>query len=92
VDAWTAGVQLVRAMDSVAANIAEATGRGSLRDQARFYVIARGSLREVQHWLVRAEARDLVVPARSRARVDEIGLMLNGLIRSTRREQPETRN
>jgi four helix bundle protein len=84
-DIWTAGVQLIRAMDSVPANIAEATGRKTLRDQARFYVIARGSLREVQHWLIRAEARDLPLPEGVHTSVDEVSRMLSGLIRSTAR-------
>jgi four helix bundle protein len=82
---WTAGTQLVRAMDSVPANIAEATGHKSLKEQARFYLIARSSLREVQQWLVRAEARDLPLPDGARERADEIGRMLSGLIRSTDR-------
>jgi four helix bundle protein len=92
-DSWTAGVQLIRAMDSVAASIAEATGRSTLRDQARFYVIARGSLREAQHWIARAEARGLSLPIDARVRIDEISRMLSGLIRSTGRpKELETRN
>jgi four helix bundle protein len=86
-DGWSSGIQLMRAADSVAANIAEATGRWSARDQARFYLIARGSLNEVQQWLVRANARTLPLPQNARIRADEIGRMLNGLIRST-----QTRN
>ena len=82
-DGWSAGIQLIRAADSVAANIAEATGRWSARDQARFYLIARGSLHEVQQWLVRGNARGLGLPDNARARADEIGRMLNGLLRST---------
>jgi len=82
-DVWTAGVQLVRATDSVPANIAEATGHTSLKEQARFYVIARSSLREAQHWLIRAEARELPLPNGARQEAQEIGQMLNALIRST---------
>ena len=82
-DGWSAGIQLIRAADSVAANIAEATGRWSSNDQARFYLIARGSLYEVQQWLIRATARGLPLPNEARTRADEIGRMINGLIRST---------
>jgi four helix bundle protein len=82
-DGWSSGIQLMRAADSVAANIAEATGRWSRKDQARFYLIARGSLHEVQQWLVRAEARRLPLPVNARARAGEVSRMLNGLIRST---------
>jgi four helix bundle protein len=58
----TLGHQLVRAADSVGANIAEGTGRGSFQDNRRFVKIARGSLAEVQHWLRRAYKRNLLSP------------------------------
>ncbi|MGE4492586.1 MAG: four helix bundle protein [Syntrophotalea sp.] len=58
----TLGYQLVRAADSVGANIAEGTGRGSFQDNRRFVKIARGSLAEVQHWLRRAYKRNLLSP------------------------------
>ena len=40
----TIGVQLVKAADSIGANIAEGTGKGSSLDNKRFAKIARGSL------------------------------------------------
>jgi len=46
----TVGKQLVKAADSIGANIAEGTGRGSFVDNRRFVRIARGSLNEIQHW------------------------------------------
>ena len=53
------GGQLVRAVDSVGANIAEGYGRGSKVDNARFVKIARGSLFETKHWLNISHRRKL---------------------------------
>lgn len=58
----TVGKQLVRSVDSIGANLAEGTGRGSFRDNRRFINIARGSLTETQHWLRRAYHRNLLTP------------------------------
>ena len=44
----TVGKQLVRAADSIGANIAEGNGRWSYRDNQRFVRIARGSLYETK--------------------------------------------
>jgi four helix bundle protein len=56
----TVGKQLVRSADSIGANIAEGTGRGSYQDNRRFVKIARGSLYETKHWLRRAYKRGLL--------------------------------
>ena len=55
----TVGKQLVRSADSIGANIAERTGRGSFLDNKRFICIARGSFYETKHWLRRAFKRGL---------------------------------
>ncbi len=56
----TLGKQLVRAVDSIGANIAEGSGRGSAKDNSRFLKIARGSLYETRHWLFCAKDRNLL--------------------------------
>ena len=56
----TVGKQLINSSDSIGANIAEGTGRGSYADNRRFARIDRGSLFEVKHWLRRSYKRDLL--------------------------------
>lgn len=81
VDGWshfarsTVGRQIVRAADSVGANIAEGIGRGSYRENRRFVKIARGSLYETKHWLRRAYQRNLL----SQEQVDHLKPMMDEL-------------
>jgi four helix bundle protein len=86
VDQWTVGVQLVRSADSVGANIAEAFGRGTPRDEQRFLLFARGSAHETQHWIERAVARSLLAGDEYRARAARVGQLTNGLMRAQRRQ------
>lgn len=60
----TVGKQLVRAADSVGANIAEGYGRAAPMDHQRFVRTARGSLYEVRHFLRRADSRGLIPKGR----------------------------
>lgn len=81
----TVGKQLVRAADSIGANIAEGTGRGSFKDNRRFVRIARGSLYETRHWLRRAYVRELLTEqhiARLQPLINELGPKLNAYLGS----------
>ncbi len=81
----TVGRQLVRAADSIGANIAEGAGRGSFTDNRRFIRNARGSLNETRRWLRRAHQRSLLrqdAVAKIRPTVDELSLKLSAYHRS----------
>jgi four helix bundle protein len=74
------GRQLIRAVDSVGANIAESAGRWHWNEKRQFLIVARGSLYEAEHWTARAAARGLLNPALV-DRFDEPARALNGLLR-----------
>jgi four helix bundle protein len=75
--------QMRRAAISIPANIAEGFKKRSQRDKANFYNIGQGSLEELRYYLILA--RDLgyyenIVPLWDLC--EEVGKMLNSLIRS----------
>ena len=81
----TVGRQLVRAADSIGANIAEGVGRGSFKDNRRFVKIGRGPLYEVKHWLRRAYRRKLLSNnqvERLKPTLDELAPRLNAYLKS----------
>jgi four helix bundle protein len=82
-DQWSSGLQLVGAIDSVGANIAEASGRWQPADKKRLLVIARGSLMEAEHWLGTAHDRRLLPDLSER--LEPIARGLTHLINAQRR-------
>lgn len=81
----TVGKQLVRAADSIGANIAEGTGRGTPKDNQRFIRIARGSFNETKYWLRRAYKRHLLTKDQTttlKQIYDELGPCLNLYLKS----------
>ena len=83
----TVGKQLIRAADSIGANIAEGTGtgRGTYQDNRRFVRVARGSLYETRHWLRRAYSRRLLSDCQVavlKPLIDELAPRLNAYLRS----------
>ena len=81
----TVGKQMIRSADSIGANIAEGSGRGSLQDNRRFVRMARGSLYETIHWLRRSYMRKLLSQAevkKLRLLIEELSPKLNAFLRS----------
>ena len=91
----TIGKQLIRAADSIGANIAEGTGRGTYQDNRRFVRVARGSLYETRHWLRRAYHRHLLTDAQGnqlKPLIDSLAPKLSAYLRSigSTNQQPMT--
>ena len=84
--------QLVRSADSIGANIAEGTGRGSYQDNRRFVRIARGSLYETRHWLRRAYKRKLLSDeeiSKLKPIIHDLAPRLNAYLRSIGNTSPK---
>ena len=82
---YRVGGQLVDAADSIGANIAEGSGRGTFKDNCHFARTARGSFLETRHFLRRAFRRSLLSEeqiAQLQPIVSELGPRLNAYIRS----------
>ncbi|HEV8435759.1 MAG TPA: four helix bundle protein [Thermoanaerobaculia bacterium] len=80
--------QMRRAAMSIVLNVAEGNGRWTDRDQRSFIVTARGSACEVEAVVYLAEDLDLITSETSedlRKKTNEIGRMLNGLLRFYRK-------
>ena len=81
----TVGKQLVRAADSIGANIAEGFGRYHYKDNKNFCYYSRGSLIETKGWLKKAKTRHLIAEQGVNDFLDEleqIHKMLNSYIKS----------
>ena len=65
VDKWnyfskdTIGKQLVRAADSISANLSEGYGRFHFKENKQFCYFSRGSLFETKTWIQKAHSRDV---------------------------------
>jgi len=81
----TIGKQLVRAVDSVAANLSEGFGRYHYKEARHFSYYSRGSLYETKTWLTKAFNRKLITEEEFNYFVKEInniGVKLNNYIKS----------
>jgi len=81
----TIGKQLVRAADSVAANLSEGFGRYHFKDAKNFGYYSRGSLYETKTWLTKAHNRKLISDVQFEKfmnNIDSTGIKLNNYINS----------
>lgn len=79
------GKQLVRAADSVAANLSEGFGRFFYKENKQFCYYSRGSLFETKTWLTKAKNRKLITVDQFESfikDIDLIGKKLNSYIKS----------
>lgn len=85
----TVGKQLVRAIDSVAANLAEGYGRYHFKENQKFCFYSRGSAEESQTWIEKASRRKLVDLPNGRSlydRLEQFKKRLNAYIGSIGRD------
>ena len=81
----TIGKQLVRAVDSVAANLSEGYGRFHFKENTNFCYYSRGSLFETRTWLTKAHNRKLISDEDFESfdfEIKNIGVKLNNYIKS----------
>lgn len=82
------GNQLIRAIDSVGANIAEGYGRFHYLDSTRFYYNSRGSLYESEHWLELLLERELISQVEMEITselIKRLGIKLNNFIKANKK-------
>ena len=81
----TIGKQLVRSVDSVAANLSEGFGRYHFNESKHFYYYSRGSLYETKTWLTKAYNRKIISETDFNIFINNIniiGIKLNNYINS----------
>lgn len=80
--------QLLRAVGSIGANIAEGYSRNSGKDRARFYEYALGSAREGRHWYY--SVRHVLTEAKTQHRLDLLTQVCRLLMTITPEERKHT--
>jgi four helix bundle protein len=83
----TIGYQIIRASDSIAANISEGYGRFTPGDRKLFYRYARGSFEETKTWLRKLIRRNFFTDDRVKEYeliINELGPKLNAFINATK--------
>ncbi|HKJ78798.1 MAG TPA: four helix bundle protein [Prolixibacteraceae bacterium] len=82
---WTTGKQLVEAVDSIAANISEGSGRYFYKENRQFQYYSRGSQLETRTWLTKVFQRKHIDEQTYQSlieKLDELGKRDNAYINS----------
>ncbi len=88
----TLGKQLIRAIDSVAANLSEGFGRYHFKEAINFGYYSRGSLYETKTWLTKAHNRALIGDDDYQdflKVINNLGVKLNNYIKSIGKNKAE---
>jgi len=85
----TVGSQLVNAMDSISANVAEGFGRYHKKDKIKFYRYSKGSLKECFDWNEKAKHRTIIQDEDIFNELQRIDFALNRLIKFTNEKLKE---
>ncbi|MFN8495877.1 MAG: four helix bundle protein [Caldilineaceae bacterium] len=91
----TVGAQIVRAADSIGANIAESYGRYHYGEKIQFLYYSRGSIFETKYWFRRCERRRLIPPDTVKTYADQLEKLargVNALINSLRYQRKTNNN
>ncbi len=86
---YTLSQQICRSAASIPANIAEGTGRNSLKEYVYFLYNARGSVEETKYHLILAHELGYLSTntfTELKGGYNQIGRMLNGLIKSLKQK------
>jgi four helix bundle protein len=89
----TIGKQLVKAADSVSANLSEGFGRFYYKEEKQYCYYSRGSLSETKTWLTKANNRNLISDEdfnRYSELIKDMGIKLNNYISAIGRIQKTT--
>lgn len=81
----TIGRQMVKAADSVAANLSEGFGRYHYKESVHFSYYSRGSLYETKTWITKSHSRKLITDSDYKiliSDIENISVRLNNYIKS----------
>lgn len=78
---YSIGQQIIRSVDSIAANISEDYGRFHFKDRKNFVYDARGSQSETKTWLIKAKNRKIISEKFYDEEIKKLGVKINNYIK-----------